>query len=192
MTHYIIAVDPGDVHVGVAIFGREQEQWQCTEVFEMQPEEFEEWLTDVFQQARADIRALVVESFGLFPDKAAQQAGSQMPTAQLIGAIKYIRRRLNYERQGGIYVELVMQQPDIKKPAFAICRKSGYEFTADRLEVPGQHVRDAEVHGVKYIRDKLKEPVKKRATSPPVADTWIGADGWWAEREPIDSEATTV
>lgn len=157
----ILAIDPGDVHVGVALFDRNEDGWFCCRVWEERPDEFERWFTNAV--CTYAIRTVVLESFSLYGDKAMEQTGSSFLTCQLIGSIKYIIKRHNFLFGGEHYVERVDQQPAIKKPAFAILKKAKYEFTADLLKVPGQHVRDAEVHGVKYIRDTLGEKMHRKA-----------------------------
>ena len=153
----LISVDPGGVHVGVAAFDRQDKGWGCVWVAEMRPDQFEDWLATNLQAGL--VLALVVEKFTLFADKALEQTGSEMETSQLIGAIRYIHRR---EAPG---VPLVWQRPADKAPAFAILARKKYRFTADRMKVTGQHVRDAEVHGVKYIMDTLGEPILKNANT---------------------------
>ena len=69
--------------------------------------------------------------------------------------------------------EIKMQPPSFKAPAFAILAKKKYVWTADLMKVPGQHVKDAEVHGVKYIMDTLDQKMlrnPKLATTTPLLD----------------------
>ncbi|ALY09181.1 RuvC-like resolvase [Arthrobacter phage Chridison] len=155
----ILAVDPGDEHVGVAWLDRQEKGWAVVFVTEMTPEEFLDYILPALQSGL--FRYFVLESFSLYADKLKEQIGSEMLTSQMIGAAKFavkianesshLNPNMDYE------VQLVMQQPAIKAPAFAILERKKYKFTADRLKVPGQHVRDAEVHGIKFVMDTLGE-----------------------------------
>lgn len=155
----ILAVDPGDEHVGVAWFDKQEGSWGCVYVEEMTPDGFRSYIGPALDSGL--FRYLVVESFSLYGDKALEQTGSQMETPQMIGMIKYAWW-LAFNRIG-IDLTLVFQQPSIKKAVFAILARKKYQFTADRLNVPGQHVRDAEVHGVKFVKDTLGEMMLKRS-----------------------------
>ena len=160
----LLAVDPGDVHVGVSWFDYlGEDTWACVFVTEMTPDEFEDYLGPALRSGL--FRYFVLESFALYGDKALEQTGSQFLTSQLIGVCKYVVKEVNREAHLNPdlerEVELVLQQPSIKKAVFAICARQGYKFTADRLKVPGQHVKDAEVHGVKYVRDTLGHKLTK-------------------------------
>lgn len=149
----ILAVDPGDEHVGVAWFDKQERGWGCVLVLEMTPDEFREYLGPALNSGL--FRYFVVESFALQREKALQQIGSEFLTSQMIGMCKYV----HWEASGSVELELVMQPPKIKKPVFAILARKGYKFTADRLKVPAQHVRDAEVHGIRFIKQVLEEKV---------------------------------
>lgn len=171
MSKMILAVDPGDEHVGVAWFDYEEDQWgkdgawACVYVEEMTPDEFRAYIGPALNSGV--FGWFILESFALYADKALQQSGSQMLTSQMIGLAKYAHW---LAVQAGVEVELVIQAPSIKKPVFAILKKKGYRSTADRLKVPAQHVRDAEVHGIKFIRDTMKWKMRKGAelfTEPP-------------------------
>jgi hypothetical protein len=144
----ILAVDPGDEHVGVAWFDKQGDAWGCVYVEEMTPIEFQAYIGPALNSGM--FRYFVLESFSLYGDKAMEQTGSEMLTSQMIGMAKYA---YYLAERTGVLIDLVMQQPSAKKPVFAILARKKYQFTADRLKVPGQHVRDAEVHGVKFIKD---------------------------------------
>lgn len=151
----LLAIDPGDVHVGVAWFDQQagpsgELAWGCVYVEEMTPDEFHQYIWPAMASGIFDY--VVVESFNLYGDKALEQTGSSMETSQMIGWIKAVHWIL--WTQWGLQIKLVMQPPSIKKAVFAILGRKGYKFTADRLNVPAQHVRDAEVHGVKFIKQQ--------------------------------------
>lgn len=118
----------------------------------MTPVQFEDWLTDQVRYDLVDI--LVVEEWRLFADKAVQQVGSKMETSQLIGAIKYICRTLAGE---GLVVS--WQQPSIKNPTRSVVKSRSLRSMADELKVPGDHARDAELHGYYYILKKIEEQI---------------------------------
>lgn len=155
MTHggMLLAVDPGDEHVGVAWFDKQEKGWGCVLVLEMTPGEFQEYLGPALHSGI--FRYFVVESFALQRAKALQQIGSEFETSQLIGVCKYVHWLATGEHE----IHLEMQPPSIKKAIFAILARKGYKFTADRLKVPAQHVRDAEVHGIRFIKQVLDEKV---------------------------------
>ena len=152
----ILAVDPGDVHVGVAWFDEVDGAWGCVYTEEMTPDEFRSYLGPAVNSGF--FRYVVLESFGLYGDKALQQTGSQMLTSQMIGMVKYA---VWLAQQRGVVVTRVDQPPSVKKAVFAILEHKKYDFTADRLKVPGQHVKDAEVHGIKFVRDSMGWKMRK-------------------------------
>lgn len=156
----ILAVDPGDVHVGVAWLDREEKGWAVVFVTEMTPEEYRQYLGPAL--ASGLFKYFVLESFSLYGDKAKEQTGSEMLTSQTIGMSKYVHWMVNgfgVQEDGALQepIHLQMQQPAVKEPAFQILKRKKYVFTADRLKIPGQHVRDAEVHGIKFVMDTLGE-----------------------------------
>ncbi|ALY08816.1 hypothetical protein DRROBERT_30 [Arthrobacter phage DrRobert] len=155
----ILAVDPGDEHVGVAWLDREEKGWAVVFVTEMTPEEFLSYIYPALVSGL--FRYFVLESFSLYADKLKEQVGSEMLTSQMIGAAKMAVRLANESAhinpQMLFEVQLFMQQPAAKAPAFAILERKKYKFTAKRLKVPGQHVMDAEVHGIKFVMDHLGE-----------------------------------
>lgn len=139
----LLAVDPGDVHVGLALFEDDAEDWHIVSAWEEQPDEAADTVVRFIVEEKLDV--LVVEEFRLYPWKAQQQAFSQMKTAELIGALRLIHRWYGQECQ---WVE---QGASIKKPTQAILR---------RLEIKkapgskGQHVVDAQLHGWHFILRK--------------------------------------
>lgn len=155
----ILAVDPGDEHVGVAWLDREEKGWAVVFVTEMTPAEFLDYILPALQSGL--FRYFVLESFSLYADKLKEQIGSEMLTSQMIGAAKFAVKIANesstFNPHMEYEVQLVMQQPAAKAPAFAILERKKYVFTAKRLKVPGQHVLDAEVHGIKFVMDTLGE-----------------------------------
>lgn len=148
----LIAIDPGEKHVGVAIFERDTAGlWSCTATQEFGPSRFVE-LFDMW--TRADLFGVVVfERFILEPGRAPMLAGSEMETSQMIGVIKY----LVGQTIGG-RVNLIGQTNQIKRPALAWAKSVKYQFTSVR-EGSGGHCKDAELHGVYAIARTIQEPL---------------------------------
>lgn len=132
----LIAIDPGGVHVGWAEF--QLDPARCTRAVEKTPEEAKESLARAV--SRPGIRAVVIESFRLYPDKAMKQAGSDMPTSRLIGAMEYIVQSAG--------VRLVMQPAAIKTPTLSVLRHRGITLVS---RGNGDHAKDAETHGWHYL-----------------------------------------
>lgn len=129
---------------------------------------------------------LVYEKWRLYPDKAAAQTGSEFLASQHIGVMKYLVRTHNAhvakhdeaeaegklvscEQQGGLCAEpanrpqpmtIVKQGAEIKKPTRGILKKKKMKSVAGPIakEMYGNrdHIKDAELHGWKYILDTLK------------------------------------
>lgn len=164
----LLAVDPGDEHVGVAWFDKQEGGWGCVLVQEMTPAEFRQYLGPALNSGV--FGTLVVESWSLRRDMAVKLIGSEMETSQMIGMIKYAA----WVAVSAFHVPLKLhfQSPKDKAPTFAITARKGYVSTADRLKVPAQHVRDAEIHGIHYVKRTLDEPMLKSCElwdEPPLA-----------------------
>lgn len=132
----MLAVDPGDEHVGWALGVRIMgQQWgvlagewdRASTVGNVR-----EWLWSEDKELRVD--ELVIEKFQLYPGMAAKLAYSPMATAELIGKLMLIA-----DLQNG--VEVVMQSAMIKKPTAA-------QLAARKIKRVGKgsHARDAELH----------------------------------------------
>jgi 2-methylisocitrate lyase-like PEP mutase family enzyme len=127
----ILAIDPGDEHVGWAlgvrglgdVWGVKAGQWGRPEAVRA--------VRDALHLHHVD--ELVIEKFVLYPDRAAQQAFSPMLTSELIGKLKFLAE-LND-------VPVEMQGAMIKKPTAAQLAARGIK----RVGV-GSHARDAELH----------------------------------------------
>jgi hypothetical protein len=103
----LVAIDPGDVYVGVAFFDQLKnynewtdpdadlgvDDWRCVGATEYTPDQF----ADDFAESivASDFDYVVFERFRLYGDKANQQTGSEFQTSQLIGVIKWIVRKQN-------------------------------------------------------------------------------------------------
>jgi hypothetical protein len=145
----LIAIDPGDDHVGVAFFATDEGgKWYCQDAQQIDdPDGFEEAFAEMMLSREAP-PIVVYEIFRLYGDKAQLQKGSQFRTSQMIGVIKFVCRMRNdhadrhdeaerlgkmmsCELQGGQCadpdarpqrIEVVGQVADIKKPTAGILR----------------------------------------------------------------------
>lgn len=183
----LVAIDPGDNHVGVAFFGKDEDGlWYCQDAQQVDdPDQFE---LDLAEMLLKDSHPPIVvfEIFRLYADKAQLQKGSQFRTSQQIGAIKFIVRARNShvavhqqaaaegklascELGGGGCaaprqlepITIVGQVADIKKPAAGILRSKGIKSVGKQAKREntgwGDHCVDAELHGWYYILHDLKE-----------------------------------
>jgi hypothetical protein len=180
----LIAVDPGDVHVGVAYFDRDPGSkygWRCTHTAEYLPDEFSDGLAEEFVDQDPEWEFLVYEKFRLYEDKAAEQKGSEFPTAKLIGVIEWLGRKHNEHagqhrlaeergllttcegpggtcnagRPGGArnphHVELVKQPAEFWQRSRRICNALGIKSVAVKEGDALGHRKVAELHGWYYI-----------------------------------------
>lgn len=141
-TAEVLAVDPGGVHVGVAMFREAPDSeygWECWWVKEFTPDAFVDWLDASI--LRFDV--VVVELFRLYEDTAKSLIGSEMETSQLIGVIKYlVGLRLG--------VALAMQPAAWQQPTLGILRAKNLRSKA-KAERAGGHCLSAELHGWAYL-----------------------------------------
>lgn len=129
-----ISFDPGDVHVGVAVF----DQGRCVQCMEQTPLGSLKMLLGLLKDKELD--HVVIERYQLYPNKAMLQSGSDMLTSQLIGAMRALAWL--YE------VPVTLQQAALKKPTEALIRRRNIE----RLSFgKGDHAKDAESHGYTYL-----------------------------------------
>lgn len=139
MTRYV-AIDPGGVHVGWAVF----EDGVCKWVHEVSPMQCL-YNLDICAET---LDAIVVESFHLYPSMAQTLTGSDMATSRLIGAIQYLAIRAG--------TPVVMQPASIKKPTESVLRHRGVVLQSHG---EGNHAKDAEIHGYCYaIRGTDPDP----------------------------------
>lgn len=183
----LIAVDPGDVHVGIAFFLRNEEgKWRCESTVEMDPDEFEISLAETFVDQDPDWQYLVYEKFRLYEDKKDVQVGSEFRTCKCIGVIEFLGRTHNRhvaehrhatelglltscEQRGGTcaadapiardpqYVELIKQPAEFHKRADKILPALGIKSVARKEKDKLGHRRVAEKHGWYFILRRLEE-----------------------------------
>ena len=129
-----ISFDPGDVHVGVAVF----DQGRCVQCMEQTPLGSLKMLLGLLKDKELD--HVVIERYQLYPNKAMLQSGSDMLTSQLIGAMRALAWLYD--------VPVTLQQAALKKPTEALIRRRNIE----RLSFgKGDHAKDAESHGYTYL-----------------------------------------
>ena len=129
-----ISFDPGDVHVGVAVF----DQGRCVQCMEQTPLGSLKMLLGLLKDKELD--HVVIERYQLYPNKAMLQSGSDMLTSQLIGAMRALAWLYD--------VPVTLQQAALKKPTEALIRRRNIE----RLSFgKGDHAKDAETHGYTYL-----------------------------------------
>lgn len=148
-TSYVLAIDPGDVHCGMAWFNAED---RCVWVEEMAPDECVDYVRNWLVK---DGRHLVFEEFRLYPWLAEQQAFSEMGTAQVIGAIKTV-----FRWYAGPASSLTQQPASVKKPTEGIMRARGITRLAVESSA-GVHCADAELHGYYYLNNPTNKGASK-------------------------------
>lgn len=147
----VIAIDPGDVHCGMALgILTEQDgkrEFDVVKAWESDPDECADYVASWL--VSGELAALVVEKFNLYADKAEAQIGSEFPTVQLIGVLKYLVRvaNLEAEKQGRLCASLAMYGADTKKSMRNQLRARGITL----LPAEADHARDAQLHLWHYV-----------------------------------------
>lgn len=131
----VLAIDPGAVHCGVALF----ENGKCLWAREVGPWEIACEIAGLHADRDHDL-VVVIESFRLSPTGAKALVGDAMGTVEVIGVVRYVCRRCG--------IELVEQQPNIKRATESIMRSRGITLTS---RGNGAHAKDAELHGWCYL-----------------------------------------
>lgn len=127
----ILAVDPGDAHVGVAI-------WRPGNHTAALEHDADTWLP-LFAAIAPHIDLVVVEEFRLYPGKAPALSWSPMKTAEMIGAMRWIAACND--------LTLVLQGADIKIPTRRQCIARGIQWKSRR----SGHASDATLHLWYYL-----------------------------------------
>ncbi len=92
-----ITIDPGDKHVGMAVWQREN----CVSTHELSPDQALRTLDYMTSPDFWKPPSLVVyERFALDPRRAGQQSGSEFGTSQMIGVIKWLCQKAKVECVG--------------------------------------------------------------------------------------------
>jgi hypothetical protein len=142
MTKPMLFIDPGDVHVGLAVFTEALDGWLCTEAFEMSPDNAELFLKEVVQ--RGEFSVIGYERFRLFGHLALAQTGSEFRASQMIGVIKFLFRTETPSCQ------LVVQDPNCQPIAAAVAERRGIPLQSVTRK-RGGHAKSAELHGIYYL-----------------------------------------
>ena len=151
-TRIIIAVDPGDVHVGFAVFRHTRSfGWVCDSAREVDPETYVNLITSWIQEHEAGrYRVIIVmEDWMLYGKTAMAQVGQRFGAVQLIG---YTRHRVEW---GASSLPFVLQPASIKKGTVAWAKTRGYLFRSV-AQKKGGHAKDAEIHGLHYLVRTLR------------------------------------
>lgn len=136
---YVLAVDPGEKHVGVAAWAGALVEAQEIEAREALP-----FAYAALESMRDKVRVtLVIEEFRLYPHRAGPQTWAKMGTSEMIGALKWSAMQLD--------VEWVEQPASIKESTRRQLKARGI-----RQVGKGPHARDAELHLYYYLlREQL-------------------------------------
>jgi RNase H-fold protein (predicted Holliday junction resolvase) len=143
----VLAIDPGEVHCGIAIFEPAKmvltkSAYTCVRTLEVSP-------ADLFRLVEFEpLDVVVIEEFRLYPDKAGVQGYSQLKTVEVIGVVRYLCEREK--------VELVQQGASIKRVARAQMAARGVPNLATALG-KGGHAADAVLHGWWYTNKPDKK-----------------------------------
>lgn len=133
-----VSIDPGDIHVGWV-------RWE-----DSQPVHLEELTPDECAKQMKFLRGqdvIALEDWRLYPDKANTMIGSDMPTCQLIGVIKYLA-----EENG---IPVLMQGAGIKEPTRGVLRHRDVTLLSKQMGL-SDHVQDAELHGYHFMLNGYK------------------------------------
>lgn len=147
----VLSVDPGDKHVGVALWAYEEDKgWICESAQETTVAEF----VDILEVGLkgGGIGCVVYEIFQLYGDKAQAQTGSEFETSQLIGVIKYLVDKAPTLWPDPGPVQIFKQPAGIKTPTIGILRRKKVKSMAKSMKAdPDGHGFDAELHGYHFF-----------------------------------------
>jgi hypothetical protein len=128
----MVSIDPGDIHVGFVSWDHglpdhleEFTPARCMQVIESMAST--NWLDLV-----------VIEEWKLYPEMAQKMVGSDFPTCQLIGALRYVLDCAE--------IPYHLQPAQIKYPTMGVLRNARFKLISQRTGCSG-HVQDAELHG---------------------------------------------
>ncbi len=160
MAFNLLAIDPGDVHNGIAYFGAEdlmvERKWTRDWT--------EQTLFDFIETRKHEIDAVVIEEYRLYPELAFEQGYSDFPTVQVIGIVRYLcsKHGINFTKQGASIKRRArrvgerMNMPgEIRMLGAGRNKYRGWDFDG-----PTQHERDATAHGIWYLFNNESSPAK--------------------------------
>lgn len=131
MNEFVLSIDPGELHCGVA--------WsqgpEVVKTVTWAPAMLFDYLEGYVDGTQRKPEVLVYESYHLYPWLLQEQGFSEVLTAQHIGVIRYLAAKAR--------IHIKPQPASIKKPTRAQCARR-------KIEVPGAttHERDAALHGI--------------------------------------------
>lgn len=132
---YLLAVDPGDKHVGWASWDR-----GARDAGEVAAAEAIEKVDGLLREHAALTRLLIIEEFRLYPWKAASLSFARMATSEMVGALKYLAATAG--------VPWVEQGASVMQPTLAQARQRGTLLPA---AAAGRHAAAAELHLLHYL-----------------------------------------
>lgn len=136
-TNWLLAVDPGDAHVGFASWQRYRSGGHSfLAAHEALPDEALQWVANLLRwTGKMPLwrRELVVEEFVLYPDKASALSWQRLLTSEMVGALKWIGREAG--------VPVVEQGANIQAPTAAQLSARGIP-----LIEAGPHAKSAQLH----------------------------------------------
>lgn len=162
----VLAIDPGETHVGLAVGCRyftegsgtdpqgmsdwvlQYPGWRVYDVAELTPPEFVRW----FRSSIQHFDIVTCEKFTLYPHLAKEQIGSEMPTSKLIGWIEFTLDLWNEmvhepggpaQRAGAREIQYTSYPASIHKGTSAVMKKRDIPFVSP---LTPDHARSAELH----------------------------------------------
>lgn len=140
---HIVAVDPGDVHHGIAVFREDRNTeygWTCILATELRGSDIWPFLEQNLGEYRPE--AIIVERFTLYPHISAALTGKEMLTSETIGALSQMCRDRG--------IPMVKQPAAWQQPTLGVLRSKKILSTAKR-DRSGSHALSAELHGWAYL-----------------------------------------
>lgn len=160
----VLAIDPGEKHVGLAVGCRYFSEgpgtdpqgmdewvlntpgWRVYDVAELTPPEFVRW----FRKSIDHFDIVTCEKFTLYPHLAKEQVGSEMPTSKLIGWIEFtieIWNEMVYTVENPAHgrreIQYTSYPANIHAGTTSIMKKKGIPFVSP---LSPDHARSAELH----------------------------------------------
>lgn len=159
---YLLAIDPGTRHCGMASFARDEEGWHLNSTSDVLPidcvTETKDWLTAL--RTSEKLGQLVVEGYQLYPGKLQEQGMSRMGTPEIIGALKWVFIESRDDGFEGWFKE---QGASVKSSGVRFMEENGIAITGSNV-----HKRDAEAHGwyrIKVLNGQMAKQLRFAAKS---------------------------
>lgn len=155
------AIDPGDVHNGVAYFRIGERRLLRSWTADLKADSLFQLL------AKSNIDGVVIEEFRLYPELARAQGYSTFPTCEIIGVVKYICA----QRELPCYLQGASVKRKARRVGARVAPFAGSErmIGSGRSSYRGwdfggrtQHERDATAHGVWWATRNTSSPLWER------------------------------